>query len=103
MYEIGSQHVRVQQVCKLFDLDYKELAKILSFKNKNSGNGILNGRKSLTNEKLVGLYFKLKELHPNKPINLHWLLTGEGEMILPPTMGKQNTKKKQEQELELIV
>ena len=99
MYNIGNQHIRIQKVCKLFDIDYKKLAEILEFKNKNSGNGILSGRKALTNEKLIGLYFKLKDLHPNKPVNLHWVLTGEGEMIIPETAKKHKTPKNREKKL----
>jgi hypothetical protein len=56
-------------------IDYKNLSKNKFYKETGLANGILDKNSGLSAESIEKIYSKYPE------INLHWLLTGEGEML----------------------
>lgn len=76
MFSVENQGQRLEEVEQYFDLDYKRMANILGYSNANSYHELKRGGAKLTFARLKSLYEKFPSL------NLHWLLTGEGEMLL---------------------
>lgn len=56
-------------------IDYKNLSKNKFYKETGLANGILDKNSGLSAESIEKIYSKYPE------INLHWLLTGEGDML----------------------
>lgn len=67
---------RFKQFRKKINLSQKALSEKLKFTSHVSITNIEKGKAQLSSEKLI----RLKELYPH--FNIHWLLTGEGEMFL---------------------
>jgi transcriptional regulator len=64
-------------------IDYKNLSKNKFYKETGLANGILDKNSGLSAESIEKIYSKYPE------INLHWLLTGEGDMLRKETVIQQ--------------
>ncbi|WP_323755427.1 helix-turn-helix transcriptional regulator [Roseivirga sp.] len=94
---------RLELLMKHFDLSVNSLAKQLDFSRTTIHNIISeNGRRTSPSH---DFYAKLKESYEN--INLNWLITGEGEMLLDESqsmvadsVGEYKVKTKQNPDLQ---
>ena len=85
MFSVENQGQRLEELEQYCDLDYKQMAKILGYSNANSYHELKRGGAKLT-------FARLKSLHKKFPsLNLHWLLTGDGDMHLSKKRQTQKT------------
>ena len=71
-----NQGVRIEKIRKKFNLERKEFIKKLNYSSVNTYNAIASNSQKLS----MNFIFKVNK-HFSQ-VNLHWLLTGEGEMLL---------------------
>ncbi len=81
---------RIQQVRKFFRQNQNEFASKIG-KTQSHVCNIENGKNFPSIEVLIELS-RLEE--KGKRINMHWLITGKGEMIIPEIYGKQSLNNK---------
>ena len=78
------QSIRLQKLIKALNLKQTTFAQSLGIKQPNISR-MVSGQNKITAEVLNRIS------HTHKTVNLHWLLTGEGEMFLEVPTGKNTS------------
>lgn len=77
------QSIRLRKLIKALNLNQSGFAKSLGMKQPNISR-MVNGESNISMEVLNGI------TNVHKQVNLHWLLTGDGEMFLDEIEKKDN-------------
>ena len=75
MFDATKQGQRIEQLRKSLKIDKKVFSKIIGYTSQTNYDTLARGGRNISSK----ILFKLSEY--SKEINLHWLLTGDGEMF----------------------